>query len=51
LTLTIKVVKVGNSLRMTIPKDVCRALDIKAGDMLEIGLSDNAMTVKKASGK
>ena len=47
LTITVKVVKVGNSLRMTIPKEVARALEIKEGNTLEVGLDDHSMIVRK----
>jgi len=43
----VKVVRVGNSLRMTIPKEVTRALDIEEGDTLEVGLNDHSIIVKK----
>jgi len=32
---------------MTIPVDVARALDITDGDMVEIGVTDSQMIVKK----
>jgi putative addiction module antidote len=49
LTISVKVVKVGNSLRMTIPREVTTALGIKAGDMLEVGLDDHSIIVKKSA--
>lgn len=49
LTIRVKVAKMGNSLRMTIPVDVARTLDIKDGDFVEIGITDSQMIVKKAS--
>lgn len=51
LTIEVKLTKIGNSLRITIPKDVLRALNWKEGDKLEIGLNDSVMIVKKATGK
>ncbi len=51
LTIEVKLTKIGNSLRITVPKDVLRALSWKEGDRLEIGLSDSAMIVKKAAVK
>lgn len=51
LTIEVKLTKIGNSLRITVPKDVLRALNWKEGDMLEIGLSDSVMIVKKAVAK
>ena len=49
LTIEIKIVKIGNSLRITIPKDVARTLGWKEGDILQIGVVDETMTAKKAS--
>lgn len=44
----VKVVKIGNSLRMTIPKQITDYLKIEAGAILEITVTDNIMNVKKA---
>jgi AbrB family looped-hinge helix DNA binding protein len=44
---TVKVVKIGNSLRMTIPKQITDYLKIAEGDTLEIVVTDHTMTVKK----
>jgi len=49
LTIEVKLTRIGNSLRITVPKDVLRALNWKEGDTLEVGLTDSTMTVKKAS--
>jgi len=49
LTIKVKLSKMGNSLRMTIPKPVLNALGWKEGDMLEIGITDSSMVVKKTS--
>ena len=43
----VKVVKIGNSLRMTIPKQITDYLKINEGDSLEITVTDSTMTVKK----
>jgi len=51
LTIEVKLTKIGNSLRITVPKDVLRALSWKEGDMLEVGLTDSTMTVKKKEKK
>ena len=51
LTITVKLVKIGNSLRVTIPKDVIRTLNWKAGDILEIGSDNSHMTVSKTGKK
>ena len=45
----VKVVKIGNSLRMTIPKPVTDYLEIAEGNTLEIVVTDHTMTVKKKS--
>ena len=37
LTNPVKVMKIGNSLRMTIPKPVAQALDVNKGDTLKGG--------------
>jgi len=43
----VKVVKIGNSLRMTIPKPIVDYLKIEAGDTLEVTVQDSEMVVKK----
>lgn len=43
----IKVVSVGGSLRMTIPKEVAKALSIKTGDTVLVSMNDSAMTVRR----
>ena len=48
LTIQVKIAKMGNSLRMTIPVDVARSMDIKDGDTVSIGVQDGVMLVKKA---
>ena len=47
LTISVKVVKIGNSLRMTIPKPVAQALELKEGDTVDVGITDSSMIVKK----
>ena len=47
LTIRVKAAKMGNSLRMTIPVDVARALSFNHGDLLEVGIEGDKMTVKK----
>jgi putative addiction module antidote len=49
LTIEVKLTKIGNSLRITVPKEVLKSLSWKAGDMLEVGLTDHSMIVKKAT--
>lgn len=43
----VKAVKIGNSIRMTIPKPVANYLKIDEGDTLEITVQNNEMVVKK----
>ena len=43
----VKAVKIGNSIRMTIPKQIVDYLKISEGDRLEIIVEDNTMIVKK----
>ena len=44
----VKAVKIGNSIRMTIPKQIADYLKIKSGDPLEITVQNSQMVVKKA---
>ena len=41
------VVKVGNSLRMTIPKEIVKAMNLEKGDTLLVGMNNGDMIVKK----
>jgi len=43
----VKAVKIGNSLRMTIPKQIVDYLEISSGDELEVTVQDHEMLVKK----
>lgn len=43
-----KVVRIGNSLRTTIPKPITDYLKIAEGDTLEFTVTDHTITVKKA---
>ena len=47
LTIKVKLSKIGNSLRMTVPKPVIEELGWKEGDLLEVGITDDSMIVKK----
>lgn len=49
ITLEVKLVKLGNSVRMTVPVEILRALSWKAGDKVELGVDDHHMIVKKAA--
>jgi putative addiction module antidote len=42
-----KLVKVGNSLRITIPKEIVEALGLKEGDTLGISLTDSQISIRK----
>jgi len=43
----IKVVAVAGSLRMTIPKEIAKALEIRAGDTVIVTVDDHRMLVEK----
>jgi putative addiction module antidote len=43
-----KLSKVGNSLRLTIPKLVVEGLGLKEGDMLVLSVSDSEIKVRKS---
>jgi len=43
----VKAVKIGNSKRMTIPKQIVDYLNINEGDTLEVTVQDSEMVVKK----
>jgi antitoxin component of MazEF toxin-antitoxin module len=44
----VKLGKVGNSYRVTIPMDMIFDLDWKEGDILRIGMDNNKLTIRKA---
>ncbi|MCW3985021.1 MAG: AbrB/MazE/SpoVT family DNA-binding domain-containing protein [Candidatus Bathyarchaeota archaeon] len=43
----LSVMQVGNSLRITIPKEVCKHFDIKKGDVVELWVDNNHIIAKK----
>lgn len=43
----IRVVKIGNSLRITVPKEIADFLKLKRGDTVGISLSDSEMMVRR----
>jgi len=43
----VKVNKVHGSLRMTIPKEVAKALSIEEGNVVLVGTNNSAMVVRK----
>jgi len=43
----VKAIKIGNSIRMTIPKQVAEYLRISEGDILEVTVQDSEMVVRK----
>jgi AbrB family looped-hinge helix DNA binding protein len=45
----VKVVKIGNSLRITIPKPITEYLKISEGDVIELVVTDSTIIVKKAA--
>jgi putative addiction module antidote len=46
----VKLSKVGNSLRATIPKPVVEGLGLKEGDILVISVSDGEIRIRKSRG-
>jgi putative addiction module antidote len=42
-----KLVKIGNSLRVTIPKEIIEALSLKEGDTLGVTLSNSEILIRK----
>ena len=42
-----KLVKIGNSLRVTIPAEVCDALDLREGNTLGISLTNSEIRIRK----
>jgi putative addiction module antidote len=47
--LKVKLVKIGNSLRMTVPVEVIEALKLKEGDTLTVDAKDGKMVVSHFS--
>ena len=45
-----KVVKIGNSLRVTIPMEICEQLQLKAKDTLEFAASNGDIIIRKGKG-
>lgn len=43
----VKLGKVGNSYRVTIPMDMITDLKWKEGDMLRIGMEDSKLTIRR----
>ncbi len=43
----VRVNRVHGSLRITMPKEVAKALSIKEGDVVLVGLTDSTMSVRK----
>ena len=43
----ISVVRVGNSLRMTIPKQIAKAMNVVKGDTLLVSMTNGDMIVRK----
>lgn len=44
-----KIVKIGNSLRVTIPKEIAEAVRLRVGDLVSISLENSQIIVSKAS--
>ena len=46
----VKLTKIGNSLRITIPKPVVGSLGLKCGDVLLLTVPDHEIRIRKESG-
>jgi len=44
----IKIVRIGNSLRITIPKEIVEAFRLRAGDLVDISVENNRIIVCRA---
>lgn len=45
----VKLGKVGNSFRVTIPAEMIQDLGWKSGDVLRIGMNDDSLNIRKSS--
>lgn len=43
----VKLGKVGNSFKVTIPREMIQDLEWKEGDMLRIGMENEKLTIRK----
>ena len=46
----VKVVEVGNSLRIAIPKEILRAVGVEKGDTLLMTTTDHQILIRKPDG-
>ena len=46
-----RLVKIGASIKMTVPQPILKALDWKEGDIVNVGVSNGSMIVKKGTKK
>jgi AbrB family looped-hinge helix DNA binding protein len=51
ITEQVKVIKVGNSLRVAIPSVICKALGIEEGHTLEISTTNGDILLKRLGPK
>jgi len=42
-----KAVKIGNSIKVTIPQEICEALGLKEGNILGVSINDSQVIVRK----
>jgi AbrB family looped-hinge helix DNA binding protein len=47
----VKLTKIGNSLRITIPKPLVDGLGLKQGDVLILTVTDDQIKISKAKGR
>jgi len=43
-----KLMRIGNSLRVAIPREIVELLDLKPGDSIEFGSSNGDIVIRKA---
>jgi len=43
-----KLMRIGNSLRVAIPKEIVALLDLKPGDSIEFGSTNGDIVIRKA---
>lgn len=44
--LKVKLAKIGNSMRVTIPKEIVEVLKLKEGEIVRIDVKDNMIVIK-----
>jgi putative addiction module antidote len=45
--LAVKLTKIGNSMRVTIPREIIEVMKLKEGDILRVDIKDGTIIIKK----